>query len=172
MGSERNNRISNSVIQDQYKTYGSAWCEYCGKEVYLDVPVTAHNRVIGDHRTPMSRGGLNIESNIAIACRVCDQIKGPLTKEEFLPVMNDVYQRKKLINQVLYQMGKVSKLTDFLNRGAVCQDRNIARRNSLQDRLVDPDPNCSHCDGKGILRKKGRLFHYCRCSVLPKENQN
>lgn len=173
MSSGRNNRISNQVIYAQYAQHGRASCEYCGKEVFSNVPVTANNRVIGDHRIPMSRGGPNTPDNIAIACKECDFMKGPLTKEEFLSVFNDTIKRKHLINKVLYDLGKVPRIYDHeLSRNRFSYERNLARRNSLTDRLKDPDPNCTFCSGKGTLKKRGRLFHYCRCSVIPKEKDN
>jgi len=36
-----------------------------------------------DHKTPLSRGGLNIAGNIVIACSTCNLIKGTKTEEEF-----------------------------------------------------------------------------------------
>lgn len=172
MSAQRNNRISNSVIQQQYARYGKAWCEYCGKEVFTDVPVTSHNRCIGDHRIPMSRGGENIPENIAIACHNCDQSKGPLTKEEFLSVFDDIRERKRLINKVLYDLGRVPRLYDYdVMSGRYTHHRNIVRRNSLVDRLKDPDPHCQYCEGTGKIKKSSAIFHYCRCSVTPKHSR-
>lgn len=173
MSGGRSNGITNKVIQAQYDEYGVAWCEYCGKQVYQELDITANDRVVGDHRIPMSRGGPNVEDNIAISCRRCDQQKGPLTKEEFLSVIDDSAQRKALINKVLYDLGKVTYYRDYFSyRARETQYRNVARRDSLSPRVVDPDPNCVYCAGDGTIKKKGRIFHYCRCSVLPKENQD
>lgn len=37
-----------------------------------------------DHKTPLIRGGEDTDENKHIACFVCNQVKGPLTHEEFL----------------------------------------------------------------------------------------
>lgn len=49
-------------------------CAYCGKR---DVPLEI------EHLTPKSRGGSDRVSNLAIACRPCNQKKGNMTAEEF-----------------------------------------------------------------------------------------
>lgn len=68
-------------------------CAYCGRAV-------AHADVVGEHATPLSRGGVDKMSNIVSACRQCDQLKGPLTAEEFRSVMKDHAARKALIKSV------------------------------------------------------------------------
>ncbi len=49
-------------------------CVYCGKE---NVPLEV------EHIVPLSRGGSNRVSNLALACRPCNQAKGTQTAEEF-----------------------------------------------------------------------------------------
>jgi 5-methylcytosine-specific restriction endonuclease McrA len=49
-------------------------CAYCGK---ADIPLEV------EHITPKSRGGSNRISNLAIACRTCNQKKGNRTAQEF-----------------------------------------------------------------------------------------
>ncbi len=49
-------------------------CAYCGK---TDIPLEI------EHITPKSRGGSDRISNLAIACRPCNQAKGNRTAEEF-----------------------------------------------------------------------------------------
>lgn len=49
-------------------------CVYCGK---ADIPLEI------EHIVPRSRGGSNRESNLAIACRPCNQKKGNQTVEQF-----------------------------------------------------------------------------------------
>lgn len=49
------------------------FCIYCGLEADTL-----------DHLVPKSRGGTNEESNLALSCLPCNQLKGALTYEEFM----------------------------------------------------------------------------------------
>lgn len=51
-------------------------CYYCNKKL----PDNYH----ADHKTPLSRGGKNTKSNIALACPKCNLRKHVLTEKEFL----------------------------------------------------------------------------------------
>ena len=50
-------------------------CVYCGctNELILTI----------DHKIPTCRGGKDIDSNKQVCCYVCNQLKGPLTDEEY-----------------------------------------------------------------------------------------
>jgi 5-methylcytosine-specific restriction endonuclease McrA len=52
-------------------------CAYCNKQ--LDF-----KSVTVDHKTPFSRGGLNIIANVAPCCESCNKSKATKTAEEFL----------------------------------------------------------------------------------------
>lgn len=54
------------------RQYGGR-CAYCGAVRPLEV----------EHRTPLLRGGSNLITNIAPACRLCNSRKHTLTEEEF-----------------------------------------------------------------------------------------
>lgn len=56
-------------------------CAYCTAP--LSLQVNAISKVQWDHVIPVSRGGLNIKSNLAPACRACNSQKETLTGEEF-----------------------------------------------------------------------------------------
>ena len=51
-------------------------CEYCGKKVT--------ERIVKEHRVPVSRGGSDHISNIAVSCVPCNSSKGNRTDEEFM----------------------------------------------------------------------------------------
>lgn len=42
------------------------WCEDCG----------ATEDLTGDHRIPLSLGGMNVPGNVAVRCRRCNSAKG------------------------------------------------------------------------------------------------
>jgi len=46
------------------------WCEVCKTGGTSDNPLT------GDHRTPWSKGGRNVRSNVEVLCRGCNSRKG------------------------------------------------------------------------------------------------
>lgn len=62
-------------------------CYYCGVELQkLSDPVrrvNADNRKTIDHLIPVSKGGTNEESNLVIACRKCNNLKGDMMPYEF-----------------------------------------------------------------------------------------
>jgi len=51
-------------------------CIYCGVDLKPDATQL-------DHVVPLSRGGKHDPSNIALACRDCNSLKGPRTADEF-----------------------------------------------------------------------------------------
>lgn len=58
-------------------------CAYCGEQGPLEV----------DHRTPLSRGGTNLISNILPACRRCNAKKRNMTEAEFRARLADDARR-------------------------------------------------------------------------------
>lgn len=52
-------------------------CHYCGK-AFVDRAYHV------DHMTPLSRGGTNWPSNLALACPACNLSKHDMTDQEFL----------------------------------------------------------------------------------------
>lgn len=61
-----------SELQNLRLTCGEK-CAYCGQAVKLTV----------DHIIPLSRGGANDITNIALVCRICNSSKGDLTPSEW-----------------------------------------------------------------------------------------
>jgi 5-methylcytosine-specific restriction endonuclease McrA len=55
-------------------------CAYC------ESPLNGHYHV--DHMLPLSRGGRNDWTNLAVTCRICNLSKGSVTAEEFFCRMN------------------------------------------------------------------------------------
>ena len=56
------------------------FCVYCGELLYSSFDKDIHI----DHKTPISRGGSNDISNIALSCATCNLQKGAKTAEEFI----------------------------------------------------------------------------------------
>ena len=71
-------------------------CDYCGSLV-------PRERITTDHKIPVCRGGNSKPSNIALACRRCNQEKGPLTDKEYLAAkkMGCVKAKKREIHAML-----------------------------------------------------------------------
>jgi len=64
------------VYEDNIKKFGTLTCEYCLKPIEFGKDTL-------DHRIPLSRGGTNAYSNLAIACLHCNCKKFTKTEEEF-----------------------------------------------------------------------------------------
>jgi 5-methylcytosine-specific restriction endonuclease McrA len=60
-------------------------CYYCGEE-------TASSDKRLDHIVPLTRGGLHILENVAVACARCNMRKGNKTRDEFVVYHNRVYR--------------------------------------------------------------------------------
>ena len=60
------------------------FCAYCGELLYSSFDKEVHI----DHKIPLSRGGHNDISNIALSCARCNLQKGTKTDEEFLQARN------------------------------------------------------------------------------------
>lgn len=52
-------------------------CAYCGADL-------ANTGAHAEHKTPISRGGLNVAENLVLSCPACNQAKGTMTRDEFL----------------------------------------------------------------------------------------
>lgn len=71
----------------------NGYCVYCGKRFRF----LAYEWTI-DHLIPSSRGGSNRLSNLALACKPCNQLKSDKTPEEF---------RRFLAQQIPLKIGEV-----------------------------------------------------------------
>lgn len=65
--------------------WSSGWrCLYCAERL-------TEKTVVRDHRLPLSRGGSNAITNIAVSCGSCNSRKWALTEEEFHSRMRKGY---------------------------------------------------------------------------------
>lgn len=77
---ERSTRgeLTGEVVQQMYEDQ-QGLCAYC------EAPLFSRYHI--EHMTPISRGGVNDWSNVAIACPECNQAKSAKTAEEFMAVL-------------------------------------------------------------------------------------
>lgn len=68
-------------------TWQEGRCHYCGDFLYTFYKQERTPYTI-EHKTPISRGGSNDISNIALACADCNSEKGILTEEEYRAIIN------------------------------------------------------------------------------------
>lgn len=59
-------------------------CPYCPTIMNRERGYHSPQSPSRDHRVPTCRGGMNVESNIIICCRRCNEEKGPLDEDEFM----------------------------------------------------------------------------------------
>lgn len=72
------------VYEDNIKKYGTLTCIYCLNPIEFGKDTL-------EHKQPLSRGGINLYENLAIACRKCNSSKGKKTEGEY---------RKEILNHV------------------------------------------------------------------------
>jgi 5-methylcytosine-specific restriction endonuclease McrA len=58
-------------------------CQYCAREVVIGQYGGKRLATI-DHKIPLSHGGSWKRYNLTCACKRCNELKGPMTAEEFL----------------------------------------------------------------------------------------
>lgn len=87
-------------------------CTYCGKDLFADVD--AYMGAVLDHLIPLKTGGADAESNLVLACSVCNNLK-----HDFDPRGNNqiALSRDKLIDIARTEIFKrrAEKTRDFLS---------------------------------------------------------
>lgn len=73
--------MANPTRKSMWRNRQSNECFYCRREMTPDAGFD-HTATI-DHRVPRGLGGTNAKTNVVLACRFCNQLKGGLTEEEF-----------------------------------------------------------------------------------------
>ena len=161
--------ITTLAVREAFENSAEVFCEYCGVQVSADLSPTDPNRATGDHRIPKARGGSNERANIAICCYGCNRRKDMLTEAEFRAVMSDGAALGILREAIRRQErpGHV-RPTDVRQWEELKENHRLAR---LMGRLVDPDPNCELCFGKGEWRRRSKV-HPCRCRVLDAQERS
>lgn len=163
MSHEYTESITGLTVREAFENSAEVFCEYCGQQVFGDLGPSARNRATGDHRIPKSRGGSNERANIAICCYACNRSKDMLTEAEFRAVMSDG-RALGLLRQAITAQERPghTRSMDVRQWEEVKENRRLAR---LMGRLVDPDPDCELCDGKGEWRRRSKVYP-CQCRVL------
>lgn len=141
-------------------------CEYCGREVFLEAARTDPARAVGDHRTPLARGGKDTRKNIAVVCHTCDRRKGPLTVDEFQRVRKNDQELARQRRIVLSALQGGTPL--YVGRVERADQRRQRRQERLASRLQAPDPSCAVCMGTGeYMPRRGRslLPVICVCAI-------
>lgn len=73
-------KTTQMVYEDNIKHFGTLTCIYCLNQIVFGKDSL-------EHKQPISRGGTNEYSNLAIACRKCNSSKGNKTEEEYRKVI-------------------------------------------------------------------------------------
>lgn len=67
-------------------------CHYCAKKMVLPVSgmpwELAKNTATFDHVQPLSKGGKNLQTNVVIACRACNNTKADKTPEAWDAILS------------------------------------------------------------------------------------
>lgn len=155
--------VTTKAVREAFENSAEVFCEYCGAQLKGDIGPNASDRATGDHRIPKARGGSNERANIAICCYRCNKSKDMLTEAEFRAVMSDG-KALGILREAIVQQERPghARPTDVRQWEEVKENRRLAR---LMGRLVDPDPDCELCLGKGEWRRRSKV-HPCRCRVL------
>ena len=88
------------------KLLGEDRCVYCGRKIEW-----SEKQI--DHKTPLSRGGTNDNSNLCLSCAACNHDKDDMTAEEY-------YEWKKLDNR-MPELGVRQKVLELLSQNPLTQ---------------------------------------------------
>lgn len=162
-----NGGAATRAVKAAFKTRQAVFCEYCGCQVFRDLPETADARATGDHRVPISRGGAKGQHNIAITCLACNKAKGPLTEWEFRAVMYDPRLRRKLHQQTLSEVDP--NRMKYPNHKVKVEAKRERRVERLTSRIKLPEPDCPICGGTGLTDhgrhgQRHQRPHRCPCA--------
>lgn len=93
---EVNTAYENNIIAE-FKKNSEPICYYCKK--VIQIPANQNNKTdfTVDHKTPISRGGKTVQSNLAISCLKCNQEKANMTEKEYKKFKA---AQKKLLNSL------------------------------------------------------------------------
>ena len=85
----KSGKVTAAELKNKYESQNKK-CYYCG--------VTLKNPQV-DHKTPRSKGGLNVIDNIAICCKDCNHLKGTKNEAEFLGFMIEYANRITMLTR-------------------------------------------------------------------------
>lgn len=101
------------------RSYNSGFiCPYCGRALLIKDSVPPYGSSFSlDHKVSLWRGGGNTVDNIAIVCTRCNQVKGTMTEETFVKVIDAVRQvyGDSLLEE-MFKEGYAGRLADKLSR--------------------------------------------------------
>lgn len=158
-------KIAVEAVRRAFVEASHVCCEYCGREVYMNVAPFASNRATADHRTPRCRGGTNARSNIAIACYACNHLKGALTAQEFLSLRDKPQQLA--VARAFWARKLNGDATPRASKGEHRAAKIERRMERLRHRVRVPDPACVFCRATGLIRVSSRQQRYCVCTLAP-----
>jgi len=101
------------------RSYNSGFiCPYCGRPLLIKGSVPPYGSSFSlDHEISLWLGGDNTVDNIAIVCTRCNQIKGTMTRETFVKVIDAVRQvYGDLLLEEMFKEGYAGRLADKLSR--------------------------------------------------------
>lgn len=144
-------------------------CFYCNIEIVVmahaeGVRTPPHAATV-DHWTPKARGGTNAACNLFLACSRCNTLKGCMTGEEFIPIMDDEQQCLRIGREWSQKLNPQNAKLYPTARDRIAAK--VARREErlhLTQRITVPNPDCEWCSGSGRHRNRG-IDRPCPCSI-------
>lgn len=121
-GKKKRKHLNTNLHEKIKKKYDK--CAYCGE--YLE----EKDRTV-DHVKPISKGGLDIEENIVVACATCNTNKNDYDLEEFLRLMEEGYFDRDVVLKRL-QSKIYSPIVNSIKNDIVLVDKVV----SISDVLI------------------------------------
>lgn len=89
-------------------------CVYCGRETLEPTMDNEKSnlRATYEHKTPLSKGGTDHRSNIALSCSRCNNLKRDMYHEEFISFIDD----KDKIDETIQKIKTTSKIKSIEKR--------------------------------------------------------
>lgn len=123
------NKSRNTPSWAQFLEWAEEWekkgvfCEYCGRKIDLQDNRPPYSKQISlDHRTPLSQGGDNRLSNLALTCNRCNMIKTTMNESTYRELLFYVADDDQLLEKMLsesfkgrvaYKLERLEKAVDI-----------------------------------------------------------
>jgi hypothetical protein len=100
--------LTDRIIINEFKEKNNWICYYCNKNIDID---NKYDLTV-DHKTPLSRGGITEESNLAISCAECNREKDNMSEDEYF-----IFKQKQVeLYQSLDFVNYINDLSNVYNR--------------------------------------------------------
>src|SRR4030042_335195 len=103
----------NTPSQAAFMNWGEKWdqagrhCEYCNRRIDLNDNTLPYSKQLSlDHRTPLTHGGDDRLTNLALTCNRCNMIKSTMREDTYRELLYYIADDEQLLEKMLSEAFK------------------------------------------------------------------